>query len=88
MLGYMSYENYASICSSKKIQSEQHVHVTKAALQRKETHGGKQDAVKIRETEMVNIFTYRTTERMEKRPKKTPSLLLKSSSVPVVVVLA
>lgn len=44
--------------------------VTKAALQRKETHGGKQDAVKIRETEMVNIFTYRTTERMAKRPKK------------------
>lgn len=44
--------------------------VTKAALQRKKTHRGKQDAVNRRETEVVNIFTHRTTERREKRPKK------------------
>lgn len=48
--------------------------VTKAALQRKKTHGGKQDAVKVREAEVVKIFTHQTTERMEKRaqtPQKT-----------------
>lgn len=47
--------------------------ITKAALQRKKTHGAKQDAAEIRETELVAIFTHRTDERTEKRPKKEQS---------------
>lgn len=32
----MSYENYASICSSKKIQNEQHVHRHQSSITKKE----------------------------------------------------
>lgn len=57
MLNYMSYENYASISSSKKIQSEPRVHRHQSSITKKENARGKQDAVAMRKTEMVNIFT-------------------------------
>lgn len=75
MLNYMSYENYASISSSKKIQSEPRVHRHQSSITKKENarrEAGRCGNEKNWNGKYIYIAYHRFDVEKEMSTKKTP----------------